>query len=141
VPANLLPSSRGSRAIYDDNVFSVNQPRAGDEAPSLSPSIARFEPSECQEISLNYSPSSLLCPPINQLNRLKQGLGLGSSYRSGGAFMLGLDDTHSYLLGGIQPIPGEQIVSGHRLLIAVTQRSLRGGRVHCPNQTRILMKL
>lgn len=59
--------------------------------------------------------SSLLCPPINPMNSLNQWLDTGSSYRSGTAFRLGLHDTSGYLLGGVQPMPGEQIVSGSRL--------------------------
>jgi len=114
-PANLRPFRRDSRAIFDDNVFSINQQRVGDEASSLGPNIALPEPSEYQEISLNYSPSLLLCPPTNQLSILNQGLGLGSSCRSGAGYMLGLHDSHSYLLGGVPPIPGRQTVSGHRL--------------------------
>ena len=111
-PANGLLFSRESLGLYHDNVFSVNQPRGGDEALSSSPSMALLETSECQEISFNHSPSSLLCPTVNQINRLNQEFDLGPSYRSGTAFWSGLRDSHRYQLGGVQPIPGEGIGSG-----------------------------
>jgi len=113
-PANLPPFGQESRAIYGNNVFSLNRQRVGDEAPSISPSSALLETMECQQISFNYSPSLLLCPPIDRSSRFKQGLDLGPSLRSGAAFTLDLRDFHSHLPGGVQPIPAEQMVSGPR---------------------------
>lgn len=111
----MLRFSRDNRAIYHYNVFPVNQQRVGDEAPSFSPSIALCELSECQGISLNYSPFSLFRPSVDPLNRLKQGLGIGSRYAVSRPFMSGLRDSHTYALDGLGPILGEQILSGHQL--------------------------
>ncbi len=113
-PATWLPFSRESRAIYDDDVFSVNQQRVGDAAHSFRPSIALLEMTECQRTSFNNSSFSLLCSPINRLNKLNQGIDPSSSYRSGAAFRF-VRGSNSNVLGGDQPIPGEEIASEPRL--------------------------
>jgi len=112
VPVYLLSSSLHSRAIYDDNGFSTNQPRVGDKVFSFSPTSALSKRSRHLKSSFDYSPSSLPYPRFDQYNRLNHGLDLGSSYRLGTHSRLSLRDTFGYQLDGFQPLAGEQIVSG-----------------------------
>lgn len=112
VPVNLLSFSLHSRAIYDENGFSTNQPRVGDKVFSFSPNSALSKRSRRPKSSFDYSPSSLPYPRFDQYNRVNHGLDLGSSYRLGTYSRLSLRDTLGYQLGGFQPLAGEQIVSG-----------------------------
>jgi hypothetical protein len=114
-PANILRFSWDSRAVYDYDLFSVDQQGIGDEVLSFCPSNLLHEPSERQGNSLNYSPFWLTRQSVDPLNRLKQGLDRGPDYASNRSFMSDPRNSHAYLLGGLGPSLGDQILSAHKL--------------------------
>lgn len=114
-PVNLLSFTLHSRAIYDDNGFSTNQPRLGDKVFSFSPNRALSNGSNPRRSRLDYAPSSLAFPQFDQYNGLNHGLDLRSSYGLGAHSRLSLRDTLGYQLDGFEPLAGERIVSGPRL--------------------------
>ncbi len=111
-PINEVSLSAGVSTLYDDNVFSTNSDRVSDEAVSFDASLGIQRRTKHWTLNFNYLPFFVLYRQITEYDRTNHAANVDLSYRVSSRFLVGLQDTFSYLNGLYPTLAGQPILSG-----------------------------
>jgi hypothetical protein len=98
-PSNKASLSLGVAALYDDNVFTRNIQRVGDEALTFNPDFNYSKRSDRLVLGFDYAPSFIGYRQISEFDRVNQGGGLGMTYTLTPHLLLSLHDSITYQTG------------------------------------------
>jgi len=111
-PRNEVSFGVGASVLYDDNAWSTNLRRAGEEALSFDGTLGITRRSEHWSGSLDYVPFFLWYSALGGFDRLNHSGTLNLNYQLTSRLTLGLHDTATYQIGSYPALVEQPILSG-----------------------------
>jgi hypothetical protein len=130
-PKNQMSLGVGASLLYDDNVYSINTERVGEEALSFDANLGFTRRSEHWTASFDYAPFFIWYSALNGFDQLNHSGSLNLAYRLTSRVTLGVNESATYRNGSYaalvaQPIPAGPSTSPFQndVIIPYTTRTL-----------------